>query len=62
MEHNERYCYITYPIPIDEIKDLPFSPYRHNIDESPYEPLPAYPKGFMPEWFKSGSFPEDEPV
>ena len=52
MDNDKRICYITYPVLMDEVKDV--------LGRQKKEELPLYPQGFMPSWFQSGGFPEDD--
>ena len=64
MQNSEPVCYITYAVPVRLMPQLSMQEIyvpesvSHCSEE---ENLPTlYPPGFMPDWFLSGSFPEDD--
>lgn len=54
MNEENCMCYITYAVPRNMIP--------HLFPAPPPESSPPmlYPPGFMPDWYRSGSFPEDD--
>ena len=59
MENNQGMCYITYAVPRSFLPplgvDIPLQ--QAEIVEDTQS---LFPPGFMPEWFLSGGFPEDD--
>lgn len=57
MENNQYMCYITYAVPAHILPKL--VPQDAQIMQES-TPAALYPTGFMPEWYRRGSFPEDD--
>lgn len=63
MQNEEPMCYITYAVPAHLLPELRLQEMyaKQNIPQiNMEEPAAIYPPGFMPDWFLSGSFPEDD--
>ena len=62
MEKEQIMCYITYAVPQKMLSRLSFKELPFSVQSEPLPPSPPalYPADFVPEWFRAGSFPEDD--